>query len=88
MQPLVLTIYTSVLNKTDLPYHYPITDSDCIKHMPTILRDLQALLPQCSVKHALMARGSDGQLYDIAELNDETLQLVDKALDESYIVVY
>lgn len=86
MQTYSLTIYAAVLAKDDLPFHYPVT-SDCLKHMPQILADLKALLPQCRVKHALMARGSDGQLYDIAELNDETLVLVDKALDESYIVV-
>jgi hypothetical protein len=56
--------------------------------MPTILSELKMLLPQrCIVKHAIMALGSDGQLYDIAELTDETLALVDKALEESYIVV-
>lgn len=86
MQTYSLTIYAAVLAH-DLPFHYPVT-SDCLKHMPEILADLKMLLPQrCSVKHAIMARGSDGQLYDIAELNDETLALVDKALDESYIVV-
>jgi len=69
------------------PFHYPV-DSDCVKHMPEILAELKMLLPQrCNVKHAIMALGSDGQLYDIAELTDETLALVDTALEESYIVI-
>ena len=71
----------------DFPFYYPV-DSECIKYMPGILAELKMLLPQrCIVKHALMALGSDGQLYDIAELNNETLALVDKALEESYIVI-
>lgn len=75
------------MESDDFPFHFPV-DQDCLKHMPTILSELKMLLPQrCIVKHAIMALGSDGQLYDIAELTDETLALVDKALEESYIVV-
>jgi len=91
MNTYVLTIYAALLEHNgieDLPYHYPITDRDCLKHIPYIIADLKALLPQrCSVKHAIMARGSDGKLYDIEELDDTTLPLVDMALEESYIVI-
>jgi hypothetical protein len=87
MQTFALTIYAALLEVDELPFYYPITDREYRKHMPNILTNLQALLPNRNVKHAIMARGSDGKLYDIAELNDETLALVNKALEESYIVI-
>ena len=87
MQTFALTIYAALLEADELPFYYPLTDRECLKHMPNILANLQALLPGCSVKHALMARGSDGKLYDIEMLTDKILPLVDKVLDESYIVV-
>ena len=87
MQTFALTIYAALLETDELPFYYPLTDRECLKHMPNILANLQALLPNCSVKHALMSRGSDGQLYDIEMLTEKTLPLVDKVLEESYIVV-
>jgi len=90
----VIAIYNAATNNKPHPYYYPLTGNFCPQNL---IRDLQTLMPQCRVKHTLLARGSDGRLYDVAELNDTTLPLVDKALatsgprkqalDDSYIVV-
>jgi len=34
-----------------------------------------------------MARAKDGKLYDVAKLDDAVLPFVDRALDQSYIVI-
>ena len=56
-------------------------------HISTSLGKLQALFPECDVKHAILALGTDGVYYDIAELTDNQLPLVHVAEDSSYIVI-
>jgi hypothetical protein len=55
--------------------------------MPDILAVLQELFPDSSVTHAILTCDADGKLYDISKLDDKMLPYVNRALDESYIVI-
>lgn len=58
-----------------------------VLNMGEILNDLDFLFPQCYVAHTLLARGTNGKLYDISRLDDSILPLVNDPLPNSYIVV-
>lgn len=58
-----------------------------LKNMPDILAGLQELFPGCAVSHTLLSKGTDGKMYDISKLDDKVLPFVNRALDQSYIVV-
>lgn len=64
-----------------------IADPFYIENMPSILAVLQDLFPDSSVSHTLLAKGTDGKFYDISKLDDKVLPFVNRALDESYIVI-
>jgi hypothetical protein len=79
-------------------YHHPIpcmkykgmstTYSDFYKiNMPEILSKLQELFPGCTVTHTLLAKGTDGKLYDISKVDDAILPLINASLENSYVVV-
>jgi hypothetical protein len=75
-------------------YNYPLpqqhriqTDPFYVKNMPEILVGLQELFPDCDVRHTLLSRGTDGKMYDISKLDEKVLPFVNRALDQSYIVV-
>lgn len=75
-------------------YNYPLpqqhriqTDPFYLKNMPEILAGLQELFPDCDVRHTLLSRGTDGKMYDISKLDEKVLPFVNRALDQSYIVV-
>lgn len=59
-----------------------------LNNMPEILSRLQELFPGCIVSHAILSKGSDGKLYNIAELTEEDLKKIDNVTDDSYITVY
>ena len=63
------------------------TDPFYLKNMPDILAGLQELFPGCDVTHTLLSRGTDGNMYDISKLDEKVLPFVNRALDQSYIVV-
>jgi hypothetical protein len=88
----VTNIYSMALaharSKTDKSYNYSINQQPLIvKHMPDILIKLQELFPDCSITHTLMARGSDGKMYDISKIDDSILHLINSVNKESYIVI-
>lgn len=58
-----------------------------IKNIPDILDGLRNLFPDCSVSHTLLCQAKDGKMYDIAKLDESVLPFVDRALDQSYIVI-
>ena len=64
-----------------------IADPFYIENMPSILAVLQDHFPDSSVSHTLLAKGTDGKFYDISKLDDKVLPFVNRALDESYIVI-
>ena len=63
------------------------TDPFYLKNMPDILAGLQELFPGCHVSHTLFSKGTDGKMYDISKLDDKVLPFVNRALDQSFIVV-
>ena len=83
--------YASTLGRVgsriNLPYYQGAPDPFYIKNMPDILAGLQKLFPDCSVSHTLLCQGKDGKMYDVAKLDDSVLPFVDRALDQSYIVI-
>jgi len=58
-----------------------------IKNIPDILAGLRNLFPDCAVSHTLLCQAKDGKLYDVSKLDDAVLPFVDRALDQSYIVI-
>jgi hypothetical protein len=58
-----------------------------ISNMPDILAGLRNLFPDCAVSHTLLCQAKDGKMYDVAKLDDAVLPFVDRALDQSYIVI-
>lgn len=63
------------------------SDPFYIENMSDILSSLQGLFPECTISHSVMAKGTDGKLYDVSKLDDAVLPFVDRALDQSYIVI-
>jgi hypothetical protein len=71
-----------------LPQQHGIQkDPFYVKNIADILAGLQELFPDCDVTHTLLARGTDGKMYDISKLDDKVLPFVNRALNQSYIVV-
>lgn len=66
---------------------YLITDPFYIQNMPEILARLQELFPGCDVSHTILSRGTDGKMYDISKLDEKVLPFVDRALNQSCIVI-
>ena len=73
-------------NRT-IPYYQGPPDPFHIKNMNDILAGLRDLFPDCAVSHTLLCQAKDGKLYDVAKLDDAVLPFVDRALDQSYIVI-
>ena len=69
------------------PAHDNMSNSFYRKNMPDILVGLQVLFPGCDVSHTLLSRGTDGKFYDISKLDEKVLPFVNRALDQSYIVI-
>ena len=89
----VANIYNTALaharsNNINKSYNYSINQQPLIvKNMPDILIKLQELFPDCSITHTLMAKGSDGKMYDISKIDDSILPLINSVNKESYIVI-
>lgn len=91
---IVQSIYPRVLETAkysgDKAYHHEIKFADRVfytTNMQAILAGLKELFPDAHIAHTLLSPGTDGKLYDVARLNDDTLRLVSKANNNSYIVV-
>ncbi len=69
------------------PYSQGGPDPFHIKNMSDILAGLRNLFPDCTVSHTLLCQAKDGKMYDVAKLDDAVLPFVDRALDQSYIVI-
>ena len=63
------------------------SDPFYIENMSDILSNLQSVFPECTISHSIMAKAKDGKLYDVSKLDDAVLPFVDRALDQSYIVI-
>jgi len=93
LQHIVEQIYYSAITAsttqvtTAFNWMVPTGAAFYINNMPDILKKLRDLFPGCEVTHALLAQGINGKMYDISKLNAQTLPLVSKALENSYIVI-
>jgi hypothetical protein len=79
-----------ILPKSSLSYPAPYkrcADPFYIEYMPAILAMLKDVFPGCDVSHSIMAKGTDGKLYDVSKLDDKVLPFVNTTLDQSYIVI-
>jgi hypothetical protein len=72
---------------TQAQYTIGPADPFHIKNMADILVSLRNLFPDCAVSHTLLCQAKDGKLYDVSKLDDAVLPFVDRALDQSYIVI-
>jgi hypothetical protein len=63
------------------------SDPFYVENMFDILRGLQNLFPECTVSHTLLSKGTDGKFYDISTLDEKLLPFVNRALDQSFIVI-
>lgn len=63
------------------------TDPFYLTNMAEIIAGLQALFPDVTVSHTLLSKGTDGKMYDISKLDDKALAFVNRALDQSFIVI-
>lgn len=91
---IIDNIYAQAINvaktKSDTAFNVPIppsTDSFHLKNISDILSGLQTLFPDCTVSHSILCKGTDGKLYDISKLDDRVLPFVNRALDQSFIVI-
>lgn len=58
-----------------------------IENMRDILSGLQELFPACTVSNSTLSQGTDGKFYDISTLDEKVLPFINRALDQSFIVV-
>jgi hypothetical protein len=66
----------------------PLTNSALYtQHMKHILTSLQTQCPGSKVSNTILAHGTDGKVYDITKIDDKLLPIVDKVLENSYIVL-
>lgn len=72
---------------TSYNYSVPRGSSFYKENIPTIMDRLKNTFPGCAIKHTLLARGTDGKLYDIGKFEEAVLPKLDRVLEESYIVV-
>lgn len=63
------------------------SDPFYLNNMGDILGELQLLFPGCTVTHSLMAKGRDGKLYDLTNMDDKLLPFINQTLEQSYIVI-
>jgi len=93
---IIKRIYTKAVRATRMgstSYMYPIplgrksANAFYLKHIDKILEELHRRFPNSAVAHSIVARGRDGRLYDVSKLDDQTLPLVDRALNNSYIII-
>ena len=63
------------------------SDPFYIENMPDILSGLQELFPGCTISHSIMCQGTDGKVYDISTLDEKVLPFVNRALDQSFIII-
>ena len=88
--PAHLTPNVPCLSRPGISFPAPYkkcSDPFHLENMSDILIKLHSLFPECSISHSIMAKGTDGKLYDISKLDDTALAFVDRALEQSYIVI-
>jgi len=75
--------YHSIPTETNSEY----SDQYYIKNMNLIIYNLQNLFPDLSIKHSICAKGKDGKIYDISNINNIDLSLINIMCYNSYIII-
>ena len=95
IKQIVSQIYSSAVNKarstTDSKYLYEFHSRNaelCRTNMSEILAEVQSLFPECSVSNIVVAKGPDGEIFDISKI-DEHLKpfIMNQVRSKEYIVV-
>jgi hypothetical protein len=90
---IVTAVYNHAINSAKITqktqYYYPVPTDDPFyrANIPVILCRLEALFPDCIVSHSLLARGTNGKLYDISKISDDNLHFVNTVNEDSYIII-
>lgn len=58
-----------------------------LENMVDILDGLRNLFPECTISHSTLSQGTDGKFYDISTLDEKVLPFINRALDQSFIVI-
>ena len=100
VRSFIQSIYQQAINvaktTSDTAFNFPIpssyldrraSDTFFLVNMSDILSGLQTLFPDCTVSHSILCKGTDGKFYDISKLDDRVLPFVNRALDQSFIVI-
>jgi hypothetical protein len=67
--------------------HVFASDPFFLQNMTHILSGLQQLFPGCTVSNSTLSQGTDGKFYDISTLDEKVLPFINRALDQSFIVI-
>ena len=90
---IVAEVYNSAIHSAkttqDTQYYYPVPKDYPLYStiIPVILSRLEELFPDCVVSHTLVARGTNGKLYDISNIAEHNLHFVNNVNEESYIII-
>lgn len=92
---IIHEIYNNVVNTNNKTYNYPVpthkdskfSDPFYINNMNEIIDGLQILLPDSLITHAIVAHGTDGNIYDISKIDDNILPFIVSTCYNSYIIV-
>jgi hypothetical protein len=63
------------------------TNDICVRHIDTILTQLQQLFPGCDITRKLLSRGEDWQLHDCSQMEGCVRGIVHRQFDQEYIVI-
>ena len=89
-QKMYKTVLNSAKNQGIKRVKYRIRDNVkdfYIANIEGIIKRLQELLKDCTVKHTIVSRGKDGRLYDISEVDESILPLLTTVENDSYIFI-
>ena len=67
--------------------HQTSSDPFYLENMVDILDGLRTLFPECTISHSTLSQGTDGKFYDISTLDEKVLPFINRALDQSFIVI-
>jgi hypothetical protein len=84
-------IYKQVVNeaqgKVSTSYKFKVDNSITLQYMPDVLDGLRFLFPDCSVNHALLVRGNDGQMYDVSKMDEKMRPFINTQQGQQHIVI-
>jgi hypothetical protein len=83
----IITTTDPQVKQTLTSRHVFASDPFFLQNMTYILSGLQKLFLDCTVSNSTLSQGTDGKFYDISTLDEKVLPFVNRALDQSFIVI-